>query len=79
LISGRHVILYYIQAGSKADSAPPPMEGLPKVLCPGVKRPDYESDHSSLSNSEVDMLSFTSAPTIRLHGVAFRYRVIISL
>jgi hypothetical protein len=39
---------------------------------PGIKRPGREADHSPPSSVEVENAwSYTSTPTIRLHGVVF--------
>jgi hypothetical protein len=47
----------------------PPAQWVPGVLSSGVKRPRHEADHSSPLNAEVNAWSYTSGPSIRLHGV----------
>jgi hypothetical protein len=47
----------------------PPMQWVPEVLTPGLKRPGRETDHSPPSSAEVNAWSYTSVPPIRLHGV----------
>jgi hypothetical protein len=40
------------------------------AISPGIKRPGCEADHSTPSSAEVkDACSYTSTPSIRLHGV----------
>jgi hypothetical protein len=40
---------------------------------PGIKLPGREADHSPPSSAEVkNAWSYTSTPTIRLHGVGLR-------
>jgi len=48
----------------------PPIQGVPVVLSPGVKRPGREADHSRAFNAEVkNAESCTSTPLILLRGV----------
>jgi hypothetical protein len=37
------------------DTAQPPIQNVPGVLTPGIKRPGREADHSSPSSAEVNM------------------------
>jgi hypothetical protein len=47
-----------------------PIQWIPGTLSLGVKRPGREADHSPPSSDEVkNAWSYTSTPTIRLHGV----------
>jgi hypothetical protein len=48
----------------------PPTQWVPGTLSLGVKRPGREADHSPPTSSEVkNAWSYTSTPSIRLHGV----------
>jgi hypothetical protein len=48
----------------------PPIQCVPGVLSPGVKRPGREADNSPSTSAEVKKtLIYTSTPPIRLHGV----------
>jgi hypothetical protein len=63
------VIAYRTALG---PTQPPIKWVLPGALTPGVKRPVREANHSSPSSAEVkNARSYTSIPTIRLHGVVF--------
>jgi hypothetical protein len=47
-----------------------PFQLVPVVVSPGLKRLEREADHSPPSSSEVkNAWSYTSTPSIRLHGV----------
>jgi hypothetical protein len=47
-----------------------PIEWVPGALSLGVKRPKREADHSHSSSAEDrNAWSYTSTPSIRLHGV----------
>jgi hypothetical protein len=47
-----------------------PVQGIPDVLSPGIKRPWRKADHTPPSSAEVkNAWSYTSTPQIRLHVV----------
>jgi len=56
-----------VQTGSGTHPAFYSMSAGPVTL--GVKRPRREIDHSPPTSVEVDTWSYTSIPSIRLHGV----------
>jgi hypothetical protein len=47
----------------------PPIQWVPGPLSLGIKRPGREADHSHLVPRSKNAWSYTSTPTIRLHGV----------
>jgi hypothetical protein len=48
----------------------PPIQWVPTVVSPGVKRPGHEAEHSPSSSAEVKYAwSCTSIPLIRLHDM----------
>jgi hypothetical protein len=48
----------------------PPIQCVPGTLSLGIKRPGREADHSPLSSAEVkNAWSYTSTPSVHLHGV----------
>jgi len=58
----------------------PPIQWVPRALSPAVKRPGREVDHSTLSSGEVkNALSYTSTPSVRLHGVVLSKAQILYL
>jgi len=47
-----------------------PIQWIRGALIPGLKRPEFEADHSTPSSAEIkNVWSYTSTPPIRLHGV----------
>jgi hypothetical protein len=50
----------------------PPIQWVPWALSQEVKRPGREADRSPPSSTEVkNAMSYTSTPSVRLHGVVF--------
>jgi hypothetical protein len=48
----------------------PPVQWVPGALSLGLKRPGLEDDHLPPSSAEVKIArSYTSTPSVRLHGV----------
>jgi hypothetical protein len=61
-------LLIIVQPGSGACPASCPMRKSGSF--PGVKRPEQQADHSPPTSAEVEnACSYTSNPSIRLHGV----------
>jgi hypothetical protein len=51
----------------------PPIQWVPEALDLGVKRPGREAVHSPTASTKVkNAWSYTSTPSIRLHGVVLR-------
>jgi len=66
---GLGILLLATATKSVLGSIQSPIQWLPRVVSPGVKRPGREVDHSPPSSAEFkDTWSCTSTP-IRLHGV----------
>jgi len=62
---------HHVQTGSVATQ--PPIQWILRILSLGVKQPWREADHSPPSSTEVmKAWSYTSIPTIHLHGVVLR-------
>jgi hypothetical protein len=54
-------------------STQPPIQWVPLALCPGVKRPRREANHSPPTSAEVKKtLVYTSTPPTCLHDVVLR-------
>jgi hypothetical protein len=47
----------------------PPIQWVPGVLSPGVKRPGHEADHSPPTSAEARNTGICTSTPIRLHGV----------
>jgi hypothetical protein len=66
--AGNFSLHHRVQNGSGAHPASYPMGA--RGSFPGVKRPGREADHSPPTSAEVkNVLSYTSTPPIRLHGL----------
>jgi hypothetical protein len=71
-VSRRGLGIFLFTTASRTALGPTqlPIQWVPGVLCREVKRPGSEADHSSPSSAEVkNAWSYTSTPSIRLHGV----------
>jgi hypothetical protein len=65
-------IFLFGAASGPARPPPPPqplIQRVPGNLSPGLKRLGREADHSPLCSTEVNALSYTSTPSVRLHGL----------
>jgi hypothetical protein len=61
---------FAIQSRTALGPTQPPIQWVPAVLSPGVKRPGCEADHSPPSSVEVkNAWSYTSISPIRFHGM----------
>jgi hypothetical protein len=66
--AGNFSFHHRVQNGSGPTQ--PPIQWVPRALSLGVKRPGREVDPSPPSSAEVkNLLSYTSTPPVRLHGV----------
>jgi hypothetical protein len=62
--------LFATASRSALEPTQPPVQFVPTVLSPGVKRPGCEADNSAPSGAEMkNTLSCTSNPPLRPHGV----------
>jgi hypothetical protein len=76
------VVIFLFTTASRTALGPtqPPIQCVTGALSLGVKRPGRESDHSPPSSDEVkNAWSYTSTPTIRLHGVVLSYVLTFTL
>jgi hypothetical protein len=66
--AGNFPFHHCVQNGSGAQPASYPMGN--RAISLGLKRPGHEADHSPPSSADVkNAWSYTSTPSIRLHGV----------
>jgi hypothetical protein len=68
--AGTGIFLFTIAFRTALGPTKSPIQWVPGALSLGVKRPGCEADHSPPSSAEVkNAWSYTSTPTVRLHGV----------
>jgi hypothetical protein len=66
------IFLFTTASKQPLGAIPPPLERLRGVISVGVKRPGRGADQSPPSSADIkNALSYSSAPTIRLHGIVF--------
>jgi hypothetical protein len=59
---GLGFFLFAAAYGQALGPTQPPIQWVPGVLSPGIKRPGREADHSPASSVEVNAWSYTSTP-----------------
>jgi hypothetical protein len=72
--SRRGLGIFLLTTASRTALGPtqPPIQWVQGALSLGAKRPGRKADHSPPSGAKVkNAWSYTSTPTIRLHGVVF--------
>jgi hypothetical protein len=66
---GPGIFLFTTASRSALEPTQPPIQWAPRAISLGVKRPEREAGHSPTSSFEAkNMWSYTSTPTIQLHG-----------
>jgi hypothetical protein len=67
---GLGIFLFTTASRTAVGSTQPSIQWVPGALSLGVKRPESEADHLSLSSAEVkNAWSYTFTFPVRLHGV----------
>jgi hypothetical protein len=67
---GLRILLFATASRPVLGPTQPPIQWVPGVLSPGVKRPRCEAYHSPPPSSEIkNAWSYTSISPIRLHGL----------